>query len=177
MFLDLKKIERDGVAIDAPLEIAPLHGPGDLPAPVRDARIWGTAVPEGRGVEFRGGLRARVELACSRCLRAVELPIALDDLYLVLVPGVDEPGASAAQDAAQDAAVFVGRGTGVDLVDVATEQIYLQLPLKPVCREDCKGLCATCGADRNTETCDCAEQGVDPRLAPLLQFRRPSGGV
>jgi uncharacterized protein len=45
------------------------------------------------------------------------------------------------------------------------------MPLNPLCREDCKGLCPQCGTNLNTETCDCAQEWEDPRLAALKQFQ------
>lgn len=173
MLLDLKKIEHEGVVIDAPLMLPPLQGPGGLPARVEGARIQGLAVPGERGVEFRGTFRAEVELACSRCLRLVPWQIEIRDLYLLLTTKARDSDSAIVQEAE----FFAGEEGRIDLVEVATEQIYLQLPLKPVCRPDCRGLCPQCGADRNDVPCDCAEQGVDPRLAPLLQFRRPNGGA
>jgi uncharacterized protein len=55
---------------------------------------------------------------------------------------------------------------------MVTEQLYLGLPLKPICSPDCRGLCPSCGANRNTDPCDCADEPIDPRLAPLLRFRQ-----
>jgi hypothetical protein len=61
---------------------------------------------------------------------------------------------------------------GADLSEIAAEQIYLGLPLKPVCKNDCRGLCPVCGVNRNLEECACVGEEIDPRLAPLLAFKR-----
>ncbi len=55
----------------------------------------------------------------------------------------------------------------VDLEAVAREAILLDLPLAPLCREECAGLCLTCGADLNDGACPCAPQAVDPRWSAL----------
>ena len=52
----------------------------------------------------------------------------------------------------------------IDLGEVMREQFYLALPMKPLCREDCQGLCPVCGINRNRETCTCQAEWVDPRL-------------
>jgi len=52
------------------------------------------------------------------------------------------------------------------------EQFFLALPMKPLCREDCKGLCPVCGINRNRETCTCQSEWVDPRLEPLRHLTR-----
>ena len=55
----------------------------------------------------------------------------------------------------------------IDLDHLMREQFHLALPMKPLCREDCKGLCPRCGANRNTTTCTCEVRWEDPRLAGL----------
>ena len=58
----------------------------------------------------------------------------------------------------------------IDLVALAREQLELAVPMKPICRPDCRGLCPTCGADRNSEPCACAappDAGVGPLGAAL----------
>jgi uncharacterized protein len=64
----------------------------------------------------------------------------------------------------------------IGLEDVASEQLYLNLPLKPICNPSCKGLCPTCGTNRNLGACDCTPEEIDPRLAPLLPFKRKLQG-
>jgi uncharacterized protein len=63
------------------------------------------------------------------------------------------------------------RDDKIDLSAVVTEQILLDIPMKPVCRENCKGLCDQCGADLNEESCQCEREQVDPRLAVLAQIK------
>ena len=55
----------------------------------------------------------------------------------------------------------------IDLGEVMREQFFLALPMKPLCRPECKGLCPICGANRNRQECGCREEWVDPRLAGL----------
>jgi uncharacterized protein len=59
----------------------------------------------------------------------------------------------------------------VDLTDLARDAVLLELPLAPLCLEDCAGLCPTCGVDRNTTSCDCATEVRDPRWAALDDLR------
>src|SRR5262245_23718739 len=59
----------------------------------------------------------------------------------------------------------------IDLNELLREQFYLALPMKPLCRDDCAGLCPQCGTNRNTATCACAPQWEDPRLAPLKRLK------
>ena len=59
------------------------------------------------------------------------------------------------------------RDDRIDLNELLREQFYLALPMKPLCREECRGLCAQCGTNLNTGSCDCAPAWEDPRLAAL----------
>jgi uncharacterized protein len=91
---------------------------------------------------------------------------------LILVPHVvEEQGPGAAEMRDEDVALFYAEGGKVDLGTVATEQIYRDLPLKPVCRPDCRGLCATCGVNRNLLECDCPGDRGDLRLAALVDLK------
>jgi uncharacterized protein len=72
----------------------------------------------------------------------------------------------------QDADVGVSfyKDDTIDLGEVMREQFFLALPMKPLCRPDCRGLCPVCGKNRNIEQCECREEWTDPRLAPLKKL-------
>jgi uncharacterized protein len=59
----------------------------------------------------------------------------------------------------------------IDLGHLMREQFYLALPMKPLCADTCKGLCAVCGTNRNRGTCTCDPQWEDPRLAALKALK------
>ena len=59
----------------------------------------------------------------------------------------------------------------IDLREMITEQIHLSLPVKPLCEENCRGLCSRCGVDLNKETCSCADGETDPRWEALKQLK------
>jgi uncharacterized protein len=59
----------------------------------------------------------------------------------------------------------------IDIQALIKEQVLLSVPMKPVCSENCKGICVTCGKDLNAGLCECKEDGHDPRLAPLQKLK------
>ena len=59
------------------------------------------------------------------------------------------------------------RNDEIDLNELLREQFYLVLPMKPLCQENCRGLCSQCGTNLNTDTCECAPVWEDPRLSVL----------
>ena len=73
----------------------------------------------------------------------------------------------------QDTDIGFYEGHGLELADVVREQVMLWLPMRGLCREDCKGICPTCGVNRNREKCDCVQSFVDSRWDALkgLQFK------
>jgi uncharacterized protein len=62
-------------------------------------------------------------------------------------------------------------GDEIDLVEGLQEQLVLALPLKPVCGQDCKGICPKCGADLNRMPCGCEKDRIDPRMAVLGKLK------
>lgn len=115
-----------------------------------------------------GSVATALELRCSRCLEPFTLPVdsAFDLRYLpeTAAPDADTDDGELADD---DTAATFYRDEAIDLGDLVREQFYLALPMKPLCRPDCKGLCPQCGTNLNTDTCQCQPRWEDPRLAGL----------
>jgi uncharacterized protein len=108
----------------------------------------------GRDILVRGALKGRLQLACSRCLEEFSWPVDVDfDLLLVPSPG-SMPGEDEELSTA-DLDVDYYSGETVDVEPIIREQIILTVPLKPLCAEDCKGICPSCGAVLNLEACAC----------------------
>jgi uncharacterized protein len=117
-------------------------------------------------VRIAGRMRTTIELVCSRCLEPYALPVdaAFDLLYLPAAVAPDDEEVEVAEEDINTA--FYREGV-IHLGEMIHEQLYLALPMKPLCREDCQGICPVCGANRNTTTCACAVRWEDPRLAGL----------
>lgn len=113
------------------------------------------------GIHVGGPVSGRLVLECRRCLQAVgeDFTVTVDEMCLY-------PGEAPSE--VED--VYVLEGEDLNLEPIVRDAVVLALPLNPVCRQDCKGLCATCGADRNEV--DCGHDGrVDIRWGPLVQLR------
>lgn len=171
MFIDINSLGPEGLAFERSLRLDGLEGPSRERLPVVPARLAGSLSPGGRGPHLEGSLEAVVPLTCSRCLEPFPWSVHSDfDLVVVREePALAEDDDELDEDAAEALVAPEGK---IGLEDLAKEQLYLNLPLKPICRPDCKGLCTSCGANRNTTTCGCATEAVDPRMAPLLEFRK-----
>jgi uncharacterized protein len=110
------------------------------------------------GLLVQGTVESQLRLECVRCLEPFALPISLEieETYRLSEAG-SRPGESYA----------VGEDGWLDLAPVLREQAWVDIPMKPLCRPDCKGLCPQCGINLNYESCECDDTEVDPRLAIL----------
>jgi uncharacterized protein len=118
-----------------------------------------------------GTVKAELELPCSRCLEPYRLPVnaPFDLRYL---PATEASTEAEREVEEEDLETSYYRDDQIDLNELLREQFYLALPMKPLCREDCKGLCVHCGTNRNTGPCNCAAEWVDPRLSALKALKR-----
>ena len=121
-------------------------------------------------IRLQGELSTSLELTCARCLDPVKTDVsrAFDLLYRPL--GIDAGNAELSVTGAE-AEIGYYEGDSLLLEDVLREQTLLAVPLKVLCREDCKGLCPTCGKNRNVELCACAATTGDPRWEELKDIR------
>jgi len=171
MYIDLHATQSEVIRLDESLELTDLKLSGGEPLVVKNARLRGQATRGPDGVELRARLESRLEIPCCRCLESFQTSID-GDFKLILVPDAVEFGVGEARMSDRESLIFYAEGGRAELNAIAEEQIYLNLPLKPLCRDDCQGLCSTCGANRNRLKCGCRSEEIDPRFAPLLELKK-----
>jgi uncharacterized protein len=174
LLIDIPRIPPEGLALDEALEPIPLHLEGEPDFTLGPGGRLGchVEVVDGSTVHVRGHLSSPLAVECGRCLERYPFTVA-QELDLFFLPRTAERPAQEEEEGVElsDHDVVVGyyEGEQLDLGAVVREQLFLALPLKPLCREDCRGLCPTCGTNLNTGRCTCPapEEPGDPRLAPL----------
>jgi uncharacterized protein len=120
---------------------------------------------------LEGTVRTMLELPCSRCLEPFRMPVeAAFDLRYLPASAMTTEDESAVAD--EDLETSYYRDDVIDLNELLREQFYLALPMKPLCDENCRGLCSQCGANLNMGACGCAVEWSDPRLAALKDMKR-----
>jgi DUF177 domain-containing protein len=119
---------------------------------------------------LEGHLRTELELTCSRCLDPYRFTVDadFDQRYLPASAVSTDPDREVQED---DLETSYYSDDQIDLAELMREQFYLALPMKPLCRDDCRGLCPQCGMNLNTGTCDCSPVWEDPRLAALKAIK------
>ena len=122
-------------------------------------------------IRIAGELHTRVEMPCARCLEPVIEDISRDfDLFYRPMNSIT--GDEEFRLKLDDTEIAFFEGEGLFLADVLAEQVLLAIPMKAICRSDCRGLCPHCGANLNTDECRCHLQMADPRLAPLARLKQ-----
>ena len=110
-------------------------------------------------------------LGCQRCLEPLVQQVE-EDVQLLLVPGAAMPASPEhALEAEELGLVEVPEDGELELRPLLIEQIQLNVPMKPLCREGCAGLCPTCGANLNEGACGCQTEEIDPRWEGLKAFQ------
>lgn len=110
-----------------------------------------------QGLYLEGQLDAQIGLECDRCLTDIQHPLQVEPKELLRFP--PQPGG--------DPVLSVPETRIVDLRPLLREHFVLGMPMHPLCRPDCKGLCPECGGNRNESVCEHPEAEVDSRLAVL----------
>jgi uncharacterized protein len=178
MFIEIHELEQH------PIDFEEEIGPGVLDlgedlSQVEAVRTAGRAqlVEEQHGkhlivkdIRIDGTLGTRVQMACARCLEPV-LQDVVHKFDLLYRPQGTDAGREELSVTSAEAEVSYYQGEGLRLEDVLQEQVLLALPLKAICRDDCRGLCPHCGKNLNQERCACTEPVEDPRWLALKDIR------
>lgn len=179
MLVDLERVPPEGQVIDRSVD------PSALPVDSAEFRITGPVNVSGRlvrinradgdGYRLRGRLASEVEFSCVRCLEAFRADVG-EELDLLYLPQSDNVAAEGEHEHGlgdDELAVSFYRNDEIDLAHMIWEQIVLALPMKPVCKPDCQGLCPDCGVNRNIKSCSCVRDTVDPRWQSLKSLLEP----
>lgn len=134
------------------------------------AEIWNA----GDRLLVKADLTGEATLVCGRCL--AEFTEAMDVSFEEEFVQGEATEERSEEDEEEESGRTVSFYTGdeIDLTDPLRENILLELPMKPLCDENCKGLCPTCGANRNEAACTCTadQEVVDPRFSVLKDLLR-----
>ena len=130
-----------------------------------------------RGVWASGPFETNAFSACARCLTLVEHPVRfrVDEEFLptIKIDSGTPPGVRSAQ-AIKEGVFTLDDHHNLDITEAVRQYVVINLPMKPLCRRDCAGLCPSCGDNLNDHQCGCSA-GVDSRWSPLLEMLAAGG--
>jgi uncharacterized protein len=161
MKIRVDTIPEEGEHIEGGIEPSEINL--DLPGySLEEAVVFaGHAAKADDGVYVEGTIRGTVHPECSRCLTTFEMPLELD-MNVVYVPEEERTGKQS-ETLDPDSNLSFYEGDSIDLLREIKDLILTSLPIKPICRPDCKGICPQCGADLNAAACKCEQhRGVSP---------------
>ena len=178
--MEFKVSELEREPIDFNLELAPgAVGYGGEAEQVGNLSTSGSAevLHEHRGpkdivadIRLRGNFSGRFQVPCARCVEPVEIPLEAE-FDLIFRPAGADVEAVERSITAPETEIGYYQKDSLSLEDVLREQVLLSLPVRTLCKEDCKGLCQRCGANRNSQPCSCEEGPKDPRWEALSGLR------
>lgn len=128
-------------------------------------------------IQVDGSIQTRVRTTCSRCAENYDAQCRrrFSFSYSRKIPEDlhrDDP--KGIELTAQQIGLILYQGDEIDLRDALAEQVVLALPYKPLCRQDCKGLCHNCGANLNRQVCQCKSNSNDGPFAVLKDLKFPN---
>lgn len=156
-------------------QFAHAYAPGELV--LQDDRLRLVRLPivsgeirRSRGrLHVNGQVAAQVQVECDRCLKLVDLPVD-SKFKLEYVTPEDYQAQQAVELAEEDLDFAVFDGDVIDIDELVAEELMLAVPAHVLCKDNCKGVCPACGADRNLLECSCEIAEVDPRWAGLKKL-------
>ena len=167
---DIRSLTERAVTVDDVLPTTdPVWVEGD-PKPSSPLRVKGRLSAAGPGQFYwHGTIEGDVALECRRCLGDASGHVS-EEAHLIFA----EAGTEGVEDD-PDVYLLDDRKAELDLRPALREQWLLHVPGFALCRDDCKGLCPTCGADLNVEPCHCASSDADPRWGALRKLKGEPG--
>ncbi len=124
----------------------------------------------GRSILIKGSVMATLRLQCVRCLKEYVYPIT-SPFEVILQPAREIDFPEEMDLSRDDLALDFFEGGELQLSEIACEQVFLEIPIQPLCQETCRGLCPHCGTDLNISTCGCHEETLDSRFSRLKEWK------
>lgn len=168
--IEVEDIPRDGLELELTL------APSQFQIEAEDFTIsdevcfLGKLEKVGHEIILRGEVSATLALICSRCLETFSYSAHSQVILTYLPEKKEEEQEKSLEGRDLDSCYFVGNR--IDLRPAIQEQIFLSIPLKPLCLPGCQGLCQQCGSNLNVGHCDCQFSEIDDRLLALKQLKK-----
>jgi len=168
--LNLSKIRTAEERFEAVYPVGALAGDGDSYRVVAPVDLAFDIFKDKDHFRLVGRVRTTLELSCGRCLEPFPWPVDAS-FDLRYQPRALNTGEGEREIEEDDLTTAFYENETIDLAELMREQFYLTLPMKPLCADDCRGLCPICGTNLNTGACHCTPRWEDPRFAALKALK------
>jgi uncharacterized protein len=124
----------------------------------------------GEDFVLTAAFKARTLLECARCLTQFELPVVMDTRLVLHPIATERPTEEDLVESDPDLVLF--HGPEIDVGRIILQEILLEVPMKPLCKPSCPGLCSQCGAPKGSKQCTCSDRSaIDQRLEALATLK------
>ena len=158
-FSDLLSKKNRKKQISLTFELETFEFEGEEIRAIEKVDVEGVAISENDVIVINASIKTKLQLSCSRCLDTFIYPIDIDI----------EERFTHDKELQNEETMFVDSDT-LNITEIIENSIISTLPIKRLCKEDCKGLCSQCGENKNVENCSCLDYDVDVRLAKLREL-------
>ncbi|MBM4338538.1 MAG: DUF177 domain-containing protein [Deltaproteobacteria bacterium] len=124
----------------------------------------------GGSVFIKGGVQTVLRMHCVRCLKEISHPFS-SGFEMVLQPFKGSSLAEETELSSKELESNFFEGGEIHLSEIACEQVFLEVPIQPLCQEECKGLCPKCGKDLNISSCDCIKEEFEAGFNVLKKLK------
>ena len=159
-FSDLLSKKNRKKEISLSFELEPFEFEGEEIRAIEKVDVKGVAISEKDVILIEASIKTKLKLNCSRCLDTFIYPIDID---------IEERFTKSKELQEDEELIFVEDDT-LDIIQIVENCIISTLPIKRLCKEDCKGLCSQCGTNKNIKECQFDDFDVDIRLAKLREL-------
>ncbi len=128
-----------------------------------EAEINGEIKDMGGYMQLDADCTVSYRTQCARCLKALEGECSIRFTRPIAM--------KLESDNDEEEYLLVNENTAISIDEAVTEELYLSLPTRSLCNDDCKGLCIKCGCNKNERECSCVTKEIDPRWAALKNFK------
>ena len=158
-FSDLLSKKNRKKEISLSFELEPFEFEGEEIRAIENVNVEGLGISEKDVILIEASVKTKLKLNCSRCLDTFIYPIDID---------IEERFTTNSKSEDDEAVVVMD--DVLDITEVVETSIISTLPIKRICKDDCKGLCQECGCNLNLDTCSCNKEDVDIRFEALKGF-------
>ncbi len=165
MIIIVAQIPEDGLDLDITLPVDDIDLSNVNGSLETDVEYKGSVHRFSTGCIVSGTVRSAWKLPCARCLETFSFPVS-EEFRIFLTRELTED-----EDEEIDMDVSELLSDEINLIHILREQLILQIPMKPICSQSCRGLCSSCGNNLNSEDCNCDTTSIDPRLKKLKELK------
>ena len=170
-FVDLKDLS-EKVSLEGSFEPGAIDFGSENFRQIEPLQWNATAERAGEEIRIAGSLETTAEQSCSRCLEPARIEVRWPFDLFFRESDEDMFDEDEVELTDEDTRTAFFSGTQLAIGDILHEQVLLALPMKALCKVDCKGLCPVCGTNRNLNTCNCTDESFSPHMEKLLEIKR-----